>query len=125
MKIDIETMFFIRLLKLKEAKIKKYSSVESKYNVVYLFDNEEDYKYYFIDNGFDDVSKTILNAAIMKTTKKGTIIALKGLCDYAITRHREINSKLNNCEIKLNNGEEVVNKFVKEYDDIIQKKKTL
>ena len=84
MKIDIETMFFIRLLKLKEAKIKKYSSVESKYNVVYLFDNEEDYKYYFIDNGFDDVSKTILNAAIMKTTKKGTIIALKGLCDYAI-----------------------------------------
>ena len=121
MKIDIEALFFIRLLNLKEAKIKKYSSVESKCNVVYLFDNEEDYKYYFIDNGFSDVSKTILNAARMKTTKKGTIIALKGVCDYAIRNHRETITK----DIKLNNGQEVVNEFIKEYDNIVQKKKTL
>ena len=60
-------------------------------------DNYEEFKSYFVLNGFPNISEEILNLCIMKTTRKGTIISLKGLCDHAIRRH---NSKDKNSKVK-------------------------
>ena len=91
-KKDIEVKLFMALLHLKEEKFKKYSVEECQTNIVYLFDNYEDFKNYFVSNGFDDIGDDLLETCRMKTTKKGTIIALKRLCDYAIRKHNYMKS---------------------------------
>lgn len=91
-KKDIEAKLFMALLHLKEEKFKKYSVEECQTNIVYLFDNYEDFKNYFVLNGFDDIGDDLLETCRMKTTKKGTIIALKRLCDYAIRKHNYMKS---------------------------------
>ena len=91
-KKDIEAKIFMALLHLKEEKLKKYSVEECQTNIVYLFDNYEEFKNYFVLNGFDDISDDLLETCRMKTTKKGTIIALKRLCDYAIRKHNSMKS---------------------------------
>ena len=94
-KIDIEAKLFIYLLKLKEEKNKKYSFEECKVNVAYVFDNYNEFKSYFQLNGFPDINKDLLELCRMKTTKKGTIIALKKLCDYTIRQHNLISTYVN------------------------------
>lgn len=86
-KIDIEARLFMFVLHLKEEKNKKYSNDECEKNIAYLFDNYEEFKFYFEANGFPTISENLLETCRMKTTRKGTIIALKGLCDYAIRKH--------------------------------------
>lgn len=86
-KIDIEAILFMYVLHLKEEKNKKYSSHECEKNVVYLFDNYDEYKNYFEVNGFPEIRDSLLDICTMKVTKKGTIIALKGLCDYTIRKY--------------------------------------
>lgn len=86
-KIDIEAELFVILLGLKEEKNKTFSFNDCDRNIVYLFENVEEYKNYFVLNGFVNINDDILKICKMKTTKKGTVIALKGLCDYAIRRH--------------------------------------
>lgn len=86
-KIDVEAKIFMALLHLKEEKNKKYSIEECEINIVYLFDNYDEFKSYFELNGFTDINKDLIELCRMKTTKKGTIIALKGLCDHAIRKH--------------------------------------
>ena len=88
-KVDIEATLFMSLLHLKEEKNKEYSSIECERNIVYLFNSEEDLKKYFKLNGVSNVDKEMLDLCIMKVTKKGTIIVLKGLCDYAISKLKE------------------------------------
>lgn len=87
-KVDLEAGLFIFVLHLKEEKNKKYSNEECEKNIAYLFDNYDEFKSYFKVNGFPDISEDLLETCRMKTTRKGTIIALKGLCDYAIRKHR-------------------------------------
>ena len=91
-KTDIEAKLFVALLHLKEEKTKKYSFEECQTKMVYLFDNYEEFKTYFELNGFVDISDDLLETCRMKTTKKGTIIALKRLCDYAIRKHNSMKS---------------------------------
>lgn len=102
--LDIEAKLFILLLHLKEEKMKIYSCVESKTNVVYVFDNYCDFKLYFLQNGFTNVSDDLLEICKMKVTKKGTVIALKELCDYTIRRYKEkealTNSETNKIYVK-------------------------
>ena len=86
-KMDIEAKLFMALLHLKEEKNKNYSIEECEKNIVYLFDNYDEFKYYFELNGFANIDKDLLELCRMKTTKKGTVIALKGLCDHAIRKH--------------------------------------
>ena len=86
-KVDIEAKLFMFVLHLKEEKNKKYSNEESEKNIAYIFDNYDEFKSYFEVNGFHDISEDLLETCRMKTTRKGTIIALKGLCDYAIRKH--------------------------------------
>ena len=93
MKIDTEVLFFKYILHLKEEKNKIYSPIECSRNIAYVFNNEEEYIKYFKDNGFNNVSEDILYLCKMVKTKKGKIISLKGLCDHAITRHKEITEK--------------------------------
>ncbi len=94
-KLDIEAKLFILLLHLKEIKLKKYSCIESEIKFVYLFDNYCDFKLYFIQNGFTNISDELLELCKMKVTKKGTVIALKELCDYTIRRYKEKESLTN------------------------------
>lgn len=85
---DIDAKLFMFILKLKEEKNKVYSIEESEKHIAYTFDNEDDFKSYFTKNGIDDISEDILRLCKMKTTKKGTIIALKGICDHTIKRYK-------------------------------------
>ena len=89
-KVDIEAKLFIALLHLKEEKNKKYTNEISDTHMVYLFDDYDELKYYFETNGFPDISEDLLKICIMKTTKKGTIISLKELCDYTIRKKNSI-----------------------------------
>ena len=89
-KRDLEAKLFMALLHLKEEKNKKYSVYECQTNIAYLFNDYEEFKSYFELNGFGDISDNLLELCRMKTTKKGTIIALKRLCDYAIRKHNSL-----------------------------------
>ena len=86
--IDIEARVFMFILCLKEEKNKKYSIDECDKNIAYLFKNYDELKSYFIKNGVVDINKEILDLCIMKKTKRGTIISLKGLCDHTIKRYK-------------------------------------
>lgn len=57
-----------------------------KKNKLYIFENYDDYCSYFVDTGIDNINDELLETCKLKTTKKGKVLALKGLCDYTITR---------------------------------------
>lgn len=84
---DIEAKLFMFILRLKEEKNKVYSIEECEEHIAYIFDNEDDFRLYFLKNGID-ISEDIFQLCKMKTTKKGTIIALKGICDHTIKRYK-------------------------------------
>lgn len=86
--IDIEAKLFILLLHLKEEKLKIYTGTNCEENIVYIFDNYSEFKLYFLNSGIN-IDDTILEICKMKETKKGTIIALKKICDYAIQKYKE------------------------------------
>lgn len=86
--VDVEAKLFMFILRLREEKNKKYSIDECDEHIVYLFDNYEELKSYFIKNGISDINSELLDLCIMKKTKKGTIISLKGLCDHTIKRYK-------------------------------------
>ena len=98
-KFDIEAQLFLFILGLKEEKNKEYSIDECAHHIAYIFKDYEEFRSYFINNGctraYDD---DFLSLCRMKTTRKGSIIALKGLCDYAITRSMESSSKFDICD---------------------------
>ena len=95
--IDIEAILFMRILNLKEEKNKEYSSLECDNNIAYIFNDYNEYKDYFIKNDFDTINDELLKLCKMKTTKKGSVIALKGLCDHTIARHNMlINNRIHN-----------------------------
>ena len=87
--IDFEASLFMHILKLKEEKNKYYSLIECDPHIAYVFKNFEEYKSYFNENGFPDIDEDLLNICRMKTTSSGSVIALKGICDHAITRYRQ------------------------------------
>lgn len=52
-----------------------------------FFENYKSFETYFINNGVEPTHLyEICDLCEMKQTKKGAIIALKGLCDYAISK---------------------------------------
>ena len=84
-KIDIEAKLFMYSLGLKEEPNKEYSKMSER-NIVYIFSSKEEFKKYFSDNQIPNIDEDLLELCKMKRTKKGNIIALKGLCDYIISR---------------------------------------
>lgn len=100
-KIDIEAYLFLTLFHLKEEKNKEYSAELCKKNIAYLFDDYDEFKNYFYQNGISDISDEIFDLSIIKTTRKGTIIALKGLCDHIIRRYNGLNNTELESKIKV------------------------
>ena len=91
-KIDIEVMVWMFIHNLKEEKNKILSDIDPKYNVVYIFNDFNEYHNYFIKNGFSNiqaVAPQLLDKCMLVKTKKGCIIAQKGKCDYAIRHHND------------------------------------
>ena len=87
-KIDLEAIIFMYIHCLKEEKKKKYTAFECEDDIAYLFEDYDSYKNYFIDNGMDYVSDETLDNCRIRVTKKGSIIALKALCDCIIREYR-------------------------------------
>ena len=84
--LDIEAKFYMYFFKLIEEKNQEYTIDECHHNIVYVFDDYKSFEAYFINNSVEPVNlKKMYDICVMKKTKKGTIIALKGLCDKAIT----------------------------------------
>lgn len=56
---------------------------------MYVFLNNEELKQYFVGNGVDDISDDVLSLCKIKTIKKGSVIAMKKLCDRTICSYVE------------------------------------
>ena len=87
-RIDIEAILYLHHLKLIRVENKEYSADECNKNIVYLFENCEELKAYFEENGISDINTYLLDLCILKKTKKGTIISPKVICDYTISRYK-------------------------------------
>ena len=99
--MDIELFLLKNLYNLKIERIKKYDEIECNYN-------KEEFKNYFIKNGYTDIDEDMLKLCTFKTTKSNKIIVLKGLCDHAIRvrkeqkeaeKHKLLNRYLNRLDI--------------------------
>ena len=91
-RIDLDALLFVSMLNLKVEKDKVYSE-DCDTRLVYIFDDYDEYKNYFINNGFTNISDDILETCRMIITKKGSVLALKKLCDYTIRTHNKTNGK--------------------------------
>lgn len=103
--VDLEAKLFMFLFCLKEEKNKIYSVNECDEHIVYLFESYDEIKSYFVKNGMDDISDELINLCIMKKTKLGTIISLKGLCDYTIKRYKTACSATNRSSTSVESSE--------------------
>lgn len=56
-------------------------------NEVYIFENYEEYKKFFLMYLYD-IDDDVIDLAIYTRGRKGQIVALKGLCEYIIVRKR-------------------------------------
>ena len=95
-KLDVEALTFLFILNMKEEKNKKYSKSENcDEHKAYVFNDYEEFKDYFINNGIISIyDDSLLQLCIMKQTKKGTIISMKKLCDHTIEKCAQ--TRLNN-----------------------------
>ena len=93
--LTLADLLVIRLYKLKEEKEKIYQNNVNDHNLIYIFNNYEEFKNYFIENNCEDVDDETLKLCIFSTNKKGSVIALKGLCDHLITKYNLIKENEN------------------------------
>lgn len=84
--MDLELKMTMYVYGLEQAKEIKYTVDDCNSNLVYVFDNYEEYKNYFITNGLTRLNKGLLDMCIYKKTSKGKIITRKIICDSIITR---------------------------------------
>ncbi len=90
--LDLKTKLYLYITGVAIEKEKKYTTQEVNKNVVYIFNNYDEFKAYF-EKYMDTVKKDLIDLAIYTRSKNGGIVALKGLCDYIITKSK-INEKL-------------------------------
>lgn len=79
-------------------KEKEYTTGTENRKKVYIFENYEEFKNYFERYGIE-ARKDIIDLAIHRKTKKGYVVAFKGLCDHIITKTK--NNLSNNIESNL------------------------
>lgn len=88
--IDLEAKAYMFILGMKEEQEKEYTDFsETPLKSAYVFKNNEEFKEYFVNNGAVDVSDGVLDLCKMKTTTKGSIVAMKKLCDRTICSYVE------------------------------------
>lgn len=86
-KLDFQTWLYLFVTGATIKKEKKYTIEEAKHNVVYIFDSYDDFIDYFKKYlNEDEINQYIIDKAIYTTSKRGAIVALKGLCDHIITK---------------------------------------
>ena len=56
-------------------------------NTVYIFENYDKFKEYFVTYRAKDISESILRECIFATFNDGRVIAFEGKCDYLITKY--------------------------------------
>lgn len=83
--LDIKTKIYLHITGVKEEKAKVYSCNETKSNVIYVFNNYDEYKNYFLEY-IPIIEEDVIDMAIYTRGKNGEIIAFKGLCDHIIKR---------------------------------------
>lgn len=89
-KLDFQTWLYLFVTGATIKKEKKYTIEEAKHNVVYIFDSYDDFIDYFKKYlNEDEINQYIIDKAIYTTSKRGAIVALKGLCDHIITKTKE------------------------------------
>ena len=74
-------------------KEKKYTIQKVNSNVVYIFNNYDEFKDYFREY-MVDVRGDLIDLAIYTKSKNGGVVALKSLCDHIITKSKIENSNL-------------------------------
>lgn len=84
-KLDLKTKLFLLITGAAIEKEKEYTIKKIEKNVVYIFDSYDEFKNYFYEY-LDDVKEDVINLAIYTQSKKGAVVALKGLCDTIITK---------------------------------------
>lgn len=89
----MDAIFFIFMLKLRHEKNIEYTERYNDYTKAYIFDDRTQFEGYFINNGYEDISNEVLESCCMLTTKKGSVVALKALCDYTIDKHKSLSDK--------------------------------
>ena len=82
---DLEAKLYIYLANLLVLDEKKYSACECERNIVYIFHDYNEFKFYFLQNGVHNCDEEI-NNCIMHQTKKGSIIAPKKYCDDEVRK---------------------------------------
>ena len=101
-KRDLTAELLIRRLRVKVEENKQYSAEDCYPWIVYVFENEEEYENYFISNGAPiAVNEEILSLCKLTSTRKGTVIAYKVLCDRAIKTSLKGNKTIQEIEMGL------------------------
>lgn len=88
LKKDFEAKLLMLTSHFIEEENKTYSEEICDKNIVYLFKDNNEFEEYFLSNGINDISKELLELCKKKTTKRGTVIASKYLCDHIIKRYK-------------------------------------
>ncbi len=86
-RLDLKTKLFLSITNVVIEKKHEYTIGKVPSNVAYVFDSYEEFKKYF-QFYLPDVPEEVINLAIYTKSKKGAIIALKGLCDQIITQSK-------------------------------------
>ena len=86
-KLDLKPNLFLFVTGVTIEKEKKYTIKRIENNVVYIFDSYDEFKNYF-SKYVKEVKEDVINQAIYTKSKKGAVVALKGLCDHIITKTR-------------------------------------
>mgnify|MGYP004508416287 CR=1 FL=1 len=86
-KLDFKTWLYLFITGATIKKEKTYTTKETKCNVMYVFDSYDDFIDYFKKYlNEDEINKSAIDKAIYTTSKRGAIVAFKGLCDHIITK---------------------------------------
>ncbi len=82
--LDLKTRLYLYITGAVIEKEKKYTIQEVNKNVVYIFNDYEEFKNYFKEH-IVDITEDLINLAIYTKSINGGIVAFKGLCDHIIT----------------------------------------
>lgn len=97
--LDLKTRLYLYITGVVIEKEKKYTIREVNKNAAYIFNNYDEFKDYFREY-MVDIKEDLIDLAIYTKSKNGSIVALKSLCDYIITK-----SKIKNINLDLTQEE--------------------
>lgn len=91
--LDLKTKLYLYITGVVVEKEKKYTIQAVNKNVVYVFNNYDEFRDYFKEY-IVDVKEDLIDLAIYAKSKNGGVVAFKGLCDHIITKSKIKNNNL-------------------------------